>query len=100
MKVFDPSFQASQSAMCAMLKKANLESRGFQKEIITKSVMKPGKDGADFVARIKHSYFIILPKVETSIFLPNLPVLCGSPSVYTIILFYYFCRQCTFITSW
>ena len=44
MKVKEPaSFRPSSSEMCDMLEKANLENRGFQKEVVRKSFQKPGR---------------------------------------------------------
>ena len=43
-------FQASSSGMCAMLKKADLENIGFQKEIITKEVEEAGSNKSNFQA--------------------------------------------------
>ncbi|XP_066021609.1 uncharacterized protein [Pocillopora verrucosa] len=40
-----PSFKPSSTAMCTWLK--NLESLGFQKEVVRKSVKRPGKDRPD-----------------------------------------------------
>ncbi|RMX58317.1 hypothetical protein pdam_00000145 [Pocillopora damicornis] len=49
MKVKEPSsFRPSSSEMCNMLEKANLENRGFQKEVVRKSSQKPGRTGSDF----------------------------------------------------
>ncbi|RMX58318.1 hypothetical protein pdam_00000144 [Pocillopora damicornis] len=49
MKVKEPSsFRPSSSEMCDMLEKANLENRGFQKEVVRKSFQKPGRTGSDF----------------------------------------------------
>ena len=38
--------------MCDMLEKANLEIRGFQKEVVRKSFQKPGRAKSDFEVRI------------------------------------------------
>ncbi|XP_022787900.1 uncharacterized protein LOC111327867 [Stylophora pistillata] len=49
MKVKEPSsFRPSSSEMCDMLEKANLENRGFQKEVVRKSFQKPGRTRSDF----------------------------------------------------
>ncbi|KAL9988085.1 hypothetical protein ACROYT_G002487 [Oculina patagonica] len=45
MKVFNHGFQASDSEMHAMLKKANLEGHGYKKEVTTKVVQKAGGGG-------------------------------------------------------
>ncbi len=49
-KVFNPRFQASHSVMCAMLKRADLEDRGYKREVITKSVQKSENNKPDFEA--------------------------------------------------
>ena len=55
MKVKEPSsFRPSSSEMCDMLEKANLENRGFQKEVARKSFQKAGRTGSDFEVRITH----------------------------------------------
>lgn len=41
-------FQSPSSVMCAMLKKADLENSGFQKEITTKDVKEAGSDKSNF----------------------------------------------------
>lgn len=49
MKVNEPSsFRPSSSEMCDMLEKANLENRGFRKEVVRKSFLKPGRTRSDF----------------------------------------------------
>ena len=48
-----PSFKPANTAICTWLK--NLESLGFQKEIVRKSVKRPGKDRPDAEARIVHA---------------------------------------------
>ena len=56
MKVKEPSsFRPSSSEMCDMLEKANLENRGFQKEVVRKSSQKPGRTGSDFEVRIMYT---------------------------------------------
>lgn len=56
MKVKEPSsFRPSSSEMCDMLEKANLENRGFQKEVVRKSFQKPGRTRSDFEVRIMHA---------------------------------------------
>ena len=50
MKFVNGRFHASSAAMCAMLKKADLESKGFQKEIITKEVEEEGTGESSFQA--------------------------------------------------
>ena len=56
MKVKEPSsFRPSSSEMCNMLEKANLENRGFQKEVVRKSSQKPGRTGSDFEVRIMYT---------------------------------------------
>ena len=81
MKVKEPSsFRPSSSEMCDMLEKANLENRGFQKEVVRKSSQKPGRTGSDFEVRIMYtkripsSLFIYLFFVQyhTFIFYKNL----------------------------
>ena len=81
MKVKEPSsFRPSSSEMCDMLEKANLENRGFQKEVVRKSSQKPGRTGSDFEVRIMYtkripsSLFIYLFFVQyhTFIFYQNL----------------------------
>ena len=47
-----PSFKPANTAICTWLK--NLESLGFQKEVVRKSVKRPGKDQPDAEARIVH----------------------------------------------
>ena len=48
-----PSFKPANTAICTWLK--NLESLGFQKEVVRKSVKRPGKDRPDAEARIVHA---------------------------------------------
>lgn len=48
MKFVNDRFQSSSSVMCAMLKKADLENSGFQKEITTKDVKEAGSDKSNF----------------------------------------------------
>ena len=43
MKVFNHDFQASDSEMHAILKKANLSAHGYKKEVITKLVQNAGR---------------------------------------------------------
>ena len=50
MKFVNGRFHASSSAMCEMLKKADLESKGFQKEIIRKEVEEEGTGESSFQA--------------------------------------------------
>lgn len=50
MKFVNSRFHASSAAMCAMLKRADLESKGFQKEIITKEVEEAGTGKTSFQA--------------------------------------------------
>ena len=50
LKFVNGRFQASSSGMCEMLKKADLESIGFKKEIITKEVEEAGSDKWNFQA--------------------------------------------------
>ena len=65
MKVKEPaSFRPSSSEMCDMLEKANLENRGFQKEVVRKSFQKPGRTGSDFEVRITH-----IKKIPSSLFI-------------------------------
>ena len=63
MKVKEPSsFRPSSSEMCDMLEKANLENRGFQKEVVRKSSQKPGRTGSDFEVRIMYTKRI--PRIQ------------------------------------
>ena len=48
-----PSFKPPKSAICPWLK--NLENLGFQKEVVRKSVKRPGKNLPDAEARIVHA---------------------------------------------
>ena len=65
MKVKEPSsFRPSSSEMCDMLEKANLENRGFQKEVVRKSFQKSGRTGSDFEVRIMH-----VKKIHSSLFI-------------------------------
>ena len=48
-----PSFKPPSTAMCTWLK--NLENLGFQKEVVRKSVKRPGKVRPDAEARIVHA---------------------------------------------
>ena len=65
MKVKEPaSFRPLSSEMCDMLEKANLENRGFQKEVVRKSFQKPGRTGSDFEVRIMH-----VKKIHSSLFI-------------------------------
>ena len=48
-----PSFKPANTAICTWLK--NLENLGFQKEVVRKSVKRPGKDRPDAEARIVHA---------------------------------------------
>ena len=65
MKVKEPSsFRPSSSEMCDMLEKANLENRGFQKEVVRKSFQKPGRTGSDFEVIIMH-----VKKIHSSLFI-------------------------------
>ena len=41
-KVFDPNYKTSDAHLLALLKKVNLESRGYKKEVTTKVVSEPG----------------------------------------------------------
>ena len=50
--------------MCDMLEKANLENRGFQKEVVRKSFKKPGRTGSDFEVRNMH-----VKKIHSSLFI-------------------------------
>lgn len=43
-------FQSSSSAMCAMLKKADLENNGYKKEVINKEVEEAGSGKSNFQA--------------------------------------------------
>ena len=65
MKVKEPSsFRPSSSEMCDMLKKANLEIRGFQKEVVRKSFQKPGRAKSDFEVRI-----MLTRRITSSVFI-------------------------------
>ena len=48
-----PSFKPANTAICTWLK--NLESLGFQKEVVRKWIKRPGKDRPDAEARIMHA---------------------------------------------
>ena len=48
MKFVNGRFKSSSSVMCAMLKKADLENTGFQKEIITKAVEEARSNKSNF----------------------------------------------------
>ena len=78
MKVKEPSsFRPSSSEMCDMLEKANLENRGFQKEVVRKSSQKPGRTGSDFEVRIMYteripSSYLFFVQYHTFIFYKNL----------------------------
>ena len=65
MKVKEPSsFRPSSSEMCNMLEKANLEIRGFQKEVVRKSFQKPGRAKSDFEVRI-----MLTRRITSSVFI-------------------------------
>ena len=44
MKIFNPNYRASKEKMRELLKKADLESHGYKKELVTKMVSENGSD--------------------------------------------------------
>ena len=59
LRVFNKDFKLSDTEMHALLKRANLESHGYKKEVVTKLTRRPGAKKA--VYTMTHTYYKIVP---------------------------------------
>ena len=69
LKFHNRNFLVSSSVMCAMLKKADLENNGYQKEVITKVVEEPGSNISNFQACCKISLLSVVIRLRVLLLL-------------------------------